>query len=264
MRRKRLCNIVLACALATLAFAQTDSVLVPPPGDTTHVAHHAHEHTEQPAVYQGMTIKLDLAAAAITLATSKAQLQHYEMAMNWRLINRLYPTFEAGYAGGTRAQGDSISYKGQGGFFRVGVDLNPLKKSAADSPHALLVGVRLGTGIQQFAQALTRAEAGIADSGTGVICTTDFQANTAGVHADCWGEIVVGCQVEVARGKKPRANGQQPMAFYMGWMGRLKCLFTRNTKADSLEALTVPIYIPGFGNRDNIGWGLNYYIGWKF
>ena len=25
-----------------------------------------------------------------------------------------------------------------------------------------------------------------------------------------------------------------------------------------------PVYIPGYGNRDNIGWGVNYYIGWKF
>jgi len=46
-------------------------------------------------------------------------------------------------------------------------------------------------------------------------------------------------------------------AFYMGWMGRLKVLFTRKGE-------DIPEYIPGFGTRDNIGWGLNYYLGWRF
>ena len=50
----------------------------------------------------------------------------------------------------------------------------------------------------------------------------------------------------------------------MGWMGRFRCLFTRNTGSNAAEALAVPIYIPGFGNRDNIGWGLSYHIGYKF
>ena len=49
----------------------------------------------------------------------------------------------------------------------------------------------------------------------------------------------------------------------MGWMGRFKCLFTR--QAEGLPANEYkPIYIPGFGKRDNIAWGLDYYIGVNF
>jgi len=211
-------------------------------------------------VYQGMTIKYDLGATAVTLAISKAKMQHYELAMNWRLINRLYPTFEVGYAGGTQMQGDTLTYSGHGGFFRVGLDINPLKKSAADSPHALLVGVRLGTSVQQYAQDLVIIEAGMTDSNTGITGVSDFHARATGSRADCWGEIVAGCQVQVAKNKKSKLEG----GFYMGWMGRLKCLFTRSAPKDDMEALARPIYIPGFGTRDNIGWGVSYHIGYKF
>jgi len=191
------------------------------------------------AVYQGMTVKFDAGAAALVPAISNGRLQHYEVAMNWRLINRLYPTFETGYAGGSRVQGDTISYRGHGGFFRVGLDINPLKKSAASSPHALLVGVRLGTSFQHYDEDLVRADTG-------------FRAHTVGGRADCWGEIVAGCQVDVYKG------------LTMGWMGRLKCLFTRSKATNDREMMSEPIYIPGFGNRDNIGWGVDYHIGYKF
>ena len=30
------------------------------------------------------------------------------------------------------------------------------------------------------------------------------------------------------------------------------------------EAEKAPIYIPGYGSRDNTAWGANYYLGWKF
>jgi len=184
---------------------------------------------EQPAkpakpkkqIYGGTMVKFDILSPILTPALRNWQMQHYEVAVNVRLAKRWYPTFELGYTGG-KTHNDSVNYVGQGGFFRVGCDLNPLKKRP-DSPHALLVGLRLGTGMQQF--------------------------DTNRFYADCWGEIVAGCQVEIAK-----VNNT---AFYMGWMGRFKVLFTR--KSDN-----TPIYIPGFGSRDNIGWGANYYLGWRF
>ena len=187
------------------------------------------------SIYGGMIVKLDLGATALTLATSSAQLQHYELAMNWRVIQRLYPTLELGYAGGTRVQGDTLHYRGHGGFARVGLDINPLKKHP-ESPHALLVGVRLGTAVQQLNQ----------DNDQLAVPTVHT------VKADCWGEIVAGCQVNIYKG------------LYMGWMGRLKCLFTRYNASDPIESLAIPIYIPGFGNRNNIGWGFDYHIGYRF
>lgn len=155
------------------------------------------------SIYNGTQVKLDIASPVLTPALNGWQKQHYEMAVNVRLAQRYYPTAELGYAT-------------NGGFMRIGCDINPLKKHP-ESPHALLVGVRLASAVQKKG------------------------------YTDCWGEIVAGCQVEIAK-----VNNT---AFYMGWMGRFKCLFTRDL---------APAYIPGFGKRDNIGWGVNYYLGWRF
>ena len=174
-------------------------------------------------IYQGTTVKLDIATPAIVAGVSRGRLQQYEMAVNVRLRNHFYPTLEAGYAGGRTEQGDTLTYNDHGGFFRVGLDINPLRKHP-ESPHALLIGIRVGTGFQPK-------------------------------KVDCWGEIVAGCQVEIAKVGKT--------AFYMGWMGRFKFLFTR--QPDGLSAADCwPIYIPGFGHRDDIGWGASYHLGWRF
>ena len=198
-------------------------------------------------IYGGTQIKLDIASPIVVPATTKWQVQHYEIAVNVRLKDRFYPTLELGYAGGI-TQRDTLTYNGQGGFFRVGCDINPLKKHP-ESPHALLIGVRLGTAVQDYTQDATR------DLSREVVPSSQtMMMHRAGVQGDCWGEIVAGCQVEVAKVKKT--------AFYMGWMGRFKCLFTR--QAEGYSALDMkPVYIPGYGKRDNIGWGVNYYIGWR-
>ncbi len=207
MKRKILCNIVVLLLLSGAVFANNDSVKV----------------AAKPFVYQGMTLKLDIVTPALTAGLSKGNLQQYEVAMNWRLKDRFYPTLELGYAGGKTQKGDTLKYNAHGGYFRVGCDINPLKKHP-DSPHAMLIGIRIGTGIQ-------------------------------GKKTDCWGEIVAGCQVEIAKVKNT--------AFYMGWMGRLKILFTREKEGLAADQMG-PIYIPGFGDRNNIGWGLSYHLGWQF
>ena len=220
MKRKSLCNILIALALSTAAWAND-------------------------SIYNGTRIKLDIASPIITPAINQWKMQQYEIAANVQLIQRLFPTLELGYAGGQTQRGDSIAYTGHGGFFRVGLDINPLKKHK-DSPHALLVGIRIGSAFQGFEHKMP-----------------EINAVLKSTMADAWGEIVLGCQVEIAKGKEPRANGQQPMAFYMGWMGRFKILFTRQSEYTP-TADQYAIYIPGFGPRDNTGWGVNYYLGWKF
>ena len=187
----------------------------------------------------GTQIKLDIASPIIVPAANNWQIQNYEVAVNVRLAQRFYPTVEMGYAGGQLTR-DTIAYAGKGGFFRVGCDLHPLKRHPG-SPHALLVGVRLGTAFQQFEQKVDckNLNNSVARDEGGLMHIT-------GSRADCWGEIVAGCQVEVAK-----VNNT---AFYMGWMGRFKCLFTRT------ELPKAAIYIPGFGRQDIIGWGVNYYL----
>jgi hypothetical protein len=170
---------------------------------------------EKKQIYNSTQIKVDILSPVLTPALYKWKVQHYELGVNVRLAQRFYPTLEAGYTGGRITESASITYSGHGGFFRVGADINPLKKHP-ESPHALLVGLRIGSG---------------------------YQAR----KADCWGEIVAGCQVCIAEVRNT--------AFYMGWMGRFKILFTRNGDT---------VYIPGFGYKDNMGWGANYYLGWRF
>ena len=240
MKRRRLCNIVLALLLSVAAYAQqaivqaTDTEALP--ADTNVVvvvdtiimatedsAELAIARKERKEIYQGTTVKLDILSPLLVSGLNGWRIQHYEVAVNVRLANRFYPTFELGYAGGQTQQGDSIYYNSHGGFFRAGADINPLKRNPG-SPHALLIGLRLGAAFQPR-------------------------------KADCWGELVAGCQVEICKVKNT--------AFYMGWMGRFKILFTR--EAENLTAAEMgPIYIPGFGHRSNMGWGASYHLGWKF
>lgn len=193
---------MLALLLSVAAYAE-DSIAVETP------------KKEKKQIYEGTQIKFDILSPILTPGLNNWQMQHYELAANVQLKHRFYPTLELGYAGG-KTHNDSVQYNGHGGFARIGCDINPLKKHP-ESPHALLVGIRIGTAVQ------TKAE------------------------TDCWGEIVLGCQVNIAKG------------FYMGWMGRLKLLFTREKEGQSSR----PIYIPGFGERANVGWGVNYYLGFK-
>lgn len=190
------------------------------------------------AIFQGVLVKLDLLNPVLEVARSKGKLQTYELAVSVRLKNRYYPTLEGGYAfGKTGASGGD--YKGNGGFIRAGLDINGLRSSAA-SPHALLVGLRVGTSIQNYDLLNVKTNSPFWNPDLLV----DYR-NNHGI--DAWGEVLAGCNVNIASG------------FYMGWTVRLKLLFTRKAKGNGVT----PYYIPGYGFRDNINWGVNYYIGWR-
>ena len=157
MRLRRLCNIVLALLLSVAVFAhETDSI---PKANTKAKA----------KVYNSTQIKLDILSPVLIAGLNNWQIQHYEIAANVQLAHRFFPTLELGYAT-------------PGGFARIGCDINPLKKHP-ESPHAMLVGVRIGTAVQPKG------------------------------YTDCWGEIVAGCQVEVWESKRPIAKGQQPISY---------------------------------------------------
>lgn len=202
---------------------------------------HAQDSARVDTLYQGMSIKLDLGNTALELGMSKGKVISTEVAMNWRLLYRLLPTLELGYAN-AQCGADGGQHKGQGGFLRVGMDLSPLKKHP-EREHILLVGVRVGTALQDYS--LTNVTTNMNEywnDGAGIMNYNHI------FRADAWGEIVAGCQVQVYKG------------FQMGWYARLKFLFTRTDKKGG----PLPYYIPGFGYRDDTNWGLNYYIGYKF
>ena len=189
------------------------------------------------AVYQGISVKLDLGTPILEIARSAGKMQSYEAAVNVRLAKRFYPTLEAGYAIAEREVSDAF-HKGQGAFGRLGMDLAVVKKGVPENN--LLVGLRLGGAYQDYDLTNVRLYSDYWGEQR-----LDFYDQK---RFDCWGEFVAGCQVQVYKG------------FQMGWYLRMKLLFTRNAK----EAEVMPYYVPGFGFRKDFQWGFNYYLAYKF
>lgn len=183
------------------------------------------------AVFQGVNIRLDILNPMLELARSGWRTYDIEMAVNVRLKNRFFPTFEFGHAGLFLQEKNAYEpvYDGQGQFMRWGLDINPLKKHP-EQRSVLLVGVRIASGWQKLESSVSVEE---------------LQGKWI---ADAWGEVVAGVQVNIVKG------------FNMGWAVRMKFLFTEKTHIDP----TIPYYIPGYGYRDTMRWGFNYYLGYSF
>ena len=219
---KRWVVILLLLPLAVLLYARDEK---------------GKERNDSIPVYQGVNLKLDIAMPVIEAARSAGKIQDYELAINVRLKNRFYPTLELGYAL-AECGADGAQHKGLGGFARIGLDLAVVKKGATENN--LLAGVRLAGAYQNYDL-------------TNVCVQTDYW-QTSGWNFydqnrfDCWGEVVVGCQVYLWKG------------LHMGWFGRIKLLMTRNAK----EGNVLPYYVPGLGFRNDLNWGFNYYIGYRF
>ena len=219
---KRFFVILLLLPLALLSYAREDV---------------EKKRNDSIPLYQGVNVKLDIAMPIIEAARSAGKIQDYEMAINVRLKNRFYPTLELGYAL-AECGADGAQHKGQGGFARLGVDLAIIKKG--ETENNMLVGLRFGGAYQQYDLTEVKLHTGY------------WQTHPLNFYDqnrfDCWGEIVVGCQVYLWKG------------LHMGWYGRVKLLFTRNVS----EEQVLPYYVPGLGFRNDLNWGFNYYIGYRF
>lgn len=191
------------------------------------------------AIWQGMSIKVDLGTPIMEYIVSRQKIKTVEIAMNCRLKNRWYPTLELGFAQAA-AKADGGSYDGNGGFFRVGLDINGLRKNVK-ALNALLAGIRIGNAFQDY----NLYGVTMNDNYWGKMSKHDFPHQ---FRYDVWGEVVAGVQVHIWEGLQ------------MGWYVRLKILFTRKSDVDNVMSY----YIPGFGYRDNTNWGFNYYVGYKF
>lgn len=199
------------------------------------------EHPDT-AIYQGINLGLDVGNTILELARSKAAIQSYEVTMNVDLQHKYFPTLELGYAGTKPLTAGGGTYMGQGGFARVGLDLYALKKRK-NPDNMLLVGVRVGTALQDF------SISGVAVSDSYWQTTTMADMNHL-FRCDAWGEIVASVHVKVYK------------AFYMGWAVRMKFLMTRNNYKKS--GTPTAYYIPGFGYKQDTNFGFNYYLGFNF
>lgn len=188
------------------------------------------------AVYQGLNLKLDVGNSIYHLISKKGAVQQYEMALNVNLKKIFYPTIEGGYGWG-RDGADGGNFYGHGGFAKVGLDLNPIKKNR-NNDYVLLVGIRVGMSMMDYEL-------------TNVTQTDAYWGNTSRDYpmqfrADAWGEVVAGCQIKVAG------------PFTMGWFARAHFLFTEKTGDHQ------PFWIPGYGYKDGGRFTFNYYLGWRF
>ena len=191
------------------------------------------------AIYQGIQVKLDIGNMALEMLVSEAKVLTFEGAVSVRLKNRFYPTMELGYANAqTSAEGGFSN--GQGAFAKLGLDINGLRKNP-EHPNALLIGIRVATALQGYEMKNIK----VSDP---YWQTADRLYRGGEFRCDVWGEIVAGVNVQIWEG------------LMMGWYARLKILFTRKSKNNSV----MPYYVPGYGYRDNTNWGFNYYIGYKF
>ena len=197
---------------------------------------HAREYADT-AVYQGMSVKMDIGTPILEIARSGGKMQSYEAAINLRLAKRFYPTVEGGFALAECAA-DGGQHKGMGAFGRVGMDMAVVKKGTTENN--MLIGLRVGGAYQDYD--LTNVRLYSNYWGEQRLNFYDQK------RFDCWGEFVAGCQVQVYKG------------FQMGWYLRMKLLFTR--KAD--DTIVLPYYLPGFGFRKDFQWGFNYYLAYKF
>ncbi len=188
-------------------------------------------------IYKGLQLKLDIGSPILEIARSSAKVQTYEMGLNINLLQRYFPTVELGYAQANQTL-TAGTFNGKGGFARVGLDLSVLKKQK-ESPHKLLLGLRVGTAVQDY----TMTDLTLHDTYWQTTPTTTIH----NLRCDVWGEIVAGIQVQVYKD------------FYMGLAARLKVLFTRGK-----EGQPTAYYIPGYGYKDDMNFGFNYYLGWNF
>lgn len=250
LNRRIIGLLLLLCTIRVMA--QTDSVQVAEPAalpdtlqaaeptampDTMQVADQpadakAKPEPPKPQVYQATSIRVDILNPVYELIRSKGHTYSVEIAANVRLLNRLFPTLELGYAGGFEQDKNATTpvYNGRGEFMRLGLDINPLKKRP-DAPSYMTVGLRAGAAVQHLS-----TPALLLESPKGETIT------------DAWGEVVAGVHVNIAAG------------FNMGWAVRLKFLFTTNSHGVN----TTPNYIPGYGFHDTMNWGFNYYLGYTF
>ncbi len=189
------------------------------------------------AIWQGGHVKLDLGNTVYTLIRSKGSTQQYEISTSVNLLKRFYPTLEGGI-GWSTDEASGGKYSGRGGFMRIGLDLNPLKKNRNNN-YALLVGVRVGVGMQNYSLSHVTLNDSYWPTGRYRDYAQEFRA-------DCWGEVTAGVQVKVAG------------PFFMGWYARVHFLFTSSNGDHQ------PYFIPGYGYHDGAIFSFNYYIGLKY
>ena len=183
-------------------------------------------HTYVPT---GIRIGTDL----ISLVKSRTQDNYTGWEVNGEIdFGRYYLAIDYG-RWGRNLNSDASTYSNDGKFWRVGIDVNFLRKDP--DGNVFFIGTRYGH--SNFSESLSLNSS---DPNWGLFTRNYHQAD---VNA-WWLELTSGLRVKIWK------------IFWIGYTGRLK--FALNTD-DTPEML--PYDVPGFGRTDkDTTWGFNYYI----
>lgn len=203
--------------------------------DTTEV-----EEELKKSFYNGLRVDLDI-APALTTFLNKGETYSFEAAVQAELFKKYFPVFEIGFGGANKTTTSDIHFKGNGMFYRLGMDFNIIKSKEEEKfRNYFLVGARLGYNYQAYNVDNVMVGGGLWGDGQ--------LKNYEQSKSSLWFEIAAGLRVEVFKNA------------YIGWNMRIRNLITKDKDGE-----IKPLYIPGYGTNDEGSvWGFNYLIGYKF
>ncbi len=157
-----------------------------------------------------------------------------EFYVDGELFYKWFPTLEIGTQSVKHNRIDTINYKMNGQYYRIGFDYNILKYAHRLDRNTFFIGVRLGISNFKHEANDLRVETfhGIKMS--------EIESTS---HSKVWGEVMFGGKCELVHN------------LFMGLNVRVKCMPNRNC------GNLTPYIIPGFGKAKNrVNTGISYTI----
>lgn len=201
----------------------------------------AEEKNDSVPFLTGIRVEADI-SPVLALFSTNNEIFSYEAAVQFYIKNRYFPVVEVGFAGADKISTFAMGYRGEGLFYRLGMDFNMLKSKEGSKPtnNMLLLGARLG--FTTFKYDLTGID--LSDGYWNETIEKDMY-DLPGTKM--WFEISGGLRVELTKN------------IFAGWTFRYKNLITTDAIGDYKAW-----YIPGYGLNTEGVWGFNYLVGYKF
>ena len=183
---------------------------------------------------RGFTVTGDLVGLGQMLLRDYGQ---YEAAVQLNLHDQYFPTVEVGYGRANHEVDDvtGLSYKTQAPYFRLGADVNIMKKK--HTGNRVFVGVRYGFTSYKIDVALAQIDDPVWKWPT----SFDVRGQQCSQH---WAEVLFGLSARVLG----------PLR--LGWTARYRIRIKHN---DGMLGNTW--YVPGFGEQDSSALGATFNVG---